>query len=263
MRKRLNGYIYECVLVDLNTQRDFLGSDAPRQVANVATLVPALRNIIAWTRRNEVPVVSSMESNRPEDSDGSNFPPHCLDGSAGQLKLRFTLMRNRVSVEGDNTIALPLDLFQSHQQVVFRKRTPDLLCNPKADRFLTQLPTREYIIFGLGLEHSVKALALGLVARNRRVLVISDGCGYWSASTAEFVLRQMAAKGVKLITVEELLARKLRRPRRYSRLINGNGRRPGNSGVYPALPLTEPTGDNGRPKADAPSRTNSRTQRSA
>ena len=261
MRQRRNGYLHECVLLDLNTQRDFLGENAPCRVANASELVPALRNIIAWTLRNEVPIISSMESRRSEEATLGSLPPHCLDGTAGQLKLRFTLLRNRVSVEGDNTLTLPLDLFQNYQQVIFRKRTDDLLSNPKADRFLTQLRAREYIVFGLGLEHSVKSLALALRARSQRISVITDGCGYWSASTAEFALRQMVAKGIRLITVEELLRRKLGRPRRYSRLINGNSHRPGNSGVYPALPPAKRPDRNGRSSSGVRSKTNGRTQR--
>ena len=232
MRTRRNGCVYQCVLVDLNTQQDFFVENGTCRVANAEALVPHLRDIIAWTKRNQVPIVSSIDSHRPEETDLGGLPMHCIDGSDGQQKLRFTLLSNRVSVEGDNTLALPLDLFQYHQQVLFRKRTTDLLANPKADRFLTQLAVREYLVFGLGVEHSVKALVLGLLARGRRVTVIVDGCGYWTASAGEFTLRQMVAKGASLITVAELLRRKLRRPRRYSKL---NGRSsvccPGRSGI--------------------------------
>ena len=260
MPARRNGSVYECVLIDLNTQRDFFGEDQPCCVTNADLLVPALRNIIAWAKRNQVPVVSSMDSHRPEEMETCGLPPHCRDGSDGQGKLRFTLLRNRVSVEGDNTLTLPLDLFQRYQQVIFRKRSVDLLGNPKADRFLTQLIAREYAIFGLGLERSVKALALGLLARNRCVTVISDGCGYWNASMGDFALRQLAAKGASLITVAQLLARKLTRPRRYSRLLDDSGQwlDEVRLGVHPVpVPLRSP-GRNGR--ARSPRRSKQRPQ---
>ncbi len=78
-----------------------------------------------------------------------------------------------------------MDLFSVHQQVIFRKRQDDLLGNPKADRFLTQLPTGEYILFGIGIECSIRVLALGLLARHRRVTVITDACGYWDKGKAD------------------------------------------------------------------------------
>ncbi|MFH0983171.1 MAG: isochorismatase family protein [Planctomycetota bacterium] len=249
---RRNGCAYECVLLDLNTQWDFLDENAPCRAANADRLIPVLRSIIAWTLRNQVPIVSAMESHRPEEVDLRGAAPYCVDGTGGQQKLDFTLLPNRAMVEGDNTLTVPLDLFQRHQQVVFRKRTTDLLANPKADRFLTQLAVREYLIFGLGLEWSVKALALGLMARNRSVTIVADACGYWSTTAAEFTLRQLAAKGAALITVEELLTRKLPRPRRYSRLLDGNGNGkgydPGRSGIYPGYPAVTVRGGNGGPR---------------
>ena len=78
-----------------------------------------------------------------------------------------------------------VDLFASYQQVIFWKRTDDLLSNPKADRLLTQAPINEFLLFGVGLETSIKALALALVARSKKVTIVQDACGYWSAGTAD------------------------------------------------------------------------------
>lgn len=223
--------VFECVLIDLNTQHDFFAETAPCRVANADLLLHNLRRIIAWARRNQAPVISSLDSHRVQEPTRFGLPRHCLDGTPGQAKLHFTLCPNHIAVEGDNTFSVPLDLFQRHQQVIFRKRTPDLFGNPKADRFLTQLNVKEYVIFGLGLECSVKSLALGLLARHRRTTIVEDGCGHWNPAAADYSRRQLVAKGAKLVTVDELLTRKLSRPIRYSRLLsadlrthrNGNG----------------------------------------
>ncbi|MCP4593314.1 MAG: cysteine hydrolase [bacterium] len=248
MRKRRKGRSHEYVLIDLDTQEDFFTEDELCRVANAKALIPLLRNIIAWAKRNQVPMISSVDSHRPDEMSTCGLPPHCVDGSAGQRKLPFTLLDNRVSVEGDNTLSLPLDLFKRHQQVIFRKRTADLLANPKADRFLTQLAAREYVVFGLGLERSIKALALGLMARDRRVTVICNGCGYWNASEAEFSLRQLAAKGANVITAEQLLGRKIERHVRYSKLAKEACQvyPAGRSGIYPAVPTNGHSKRNGR-----------------
>jgi nicotinamidase-related amidase len=147
------------------------------------------------------------------EADGS--PRHCVDGTSGQRKLVCTLFGCSIRIEGDNTLSVPIDLFSSYQQVIFRQRTHDLFGNPKADRFLTQLATRQFIIYGIASETSVKALALGLLARNRKVAVVADACGYWSRSESDLALRQVEAKGAEILTVEKLLARKLARRFRY------------------------------------------------
>lgn len=204
----------ECVVIDLNTQVEFCGESGAFLVSNRDQLVPALRRVVAWAKRNCVPVVSAIGSCRARDVAKDPQSPCCIDGTAGQRKLDFTLFGRRARIEFDNTLALPQNLFNKYQQVIFRKREDDLMGNPKADRFLTQLDAREYILFGNGLEDSVKALALSLFAREKSVTVVVDACGYWHMATAEFALRQLAAKRINLITVDELLRRKLSRERR-------------------------------------------------
>ncbi|MHC4064091.1 MAG: cysteine hydrolase family protein [Planctomycetota bacterium] len=228
-----NGKAPECVLVDLNTQGDFLDPAGACRVQNAATLLTSIRRVVAWAKWNRVPVVSSIDSHRNAEARHDGFPMHCVDGSPGQGKIACTLFDSSIRIEGDNTLAVPLDLFQRHQQVIFRKRTHDLLCNPKADRFLTQLPAREFILFGVGLEYSIKALALGLLARSRQLSLVADACGFWSRPEANLSLRLLGAKGVRLVTVDDLLARRIRRRRRYPLCLeeagdNGNGRRRGN-----------------------------------
>jgi hypothetical protein len=86
------------------------------------------------------------------------------------------------------------------------------------------LSTQDFILFGNTLEGSIKALALGLVSREKSVTIVVDACGYWNEVTADLALRQLAAKGATLITVNELLDRKLIRHRRYRSVpVNGNG----------------------------------------
>jgi nicotinamidase-related amidase len=216
------GREFECVLVDVNTQHDFCDPCGAFPVANIPELIPALRRVVAWAKRNHLPLVSSLESHRPLELSDSGTPIHCVDGSCGQRKLSFTLFPARTNIEVDNTFAVPFDLFQRWQQVIFRKRSDDLLLNPKADRLLTQLPVREYLVFGTGLEGSVKAIALALMARGKRVGVVVDACGYWSRGTADLALRQLTAKGAQLVTTAELAVRRVDRQFRYPIHRNGH-----------------------------------------
>ena len=221
MTGRWNGWEFECVVVDLNTQRDFCDGSGADPVANIRELIPAMRHMIAWAKRNYAPVISSVEAHRPCELPDNGHPLCCVDGSDGQRKIDFTIFRQYVRVEVDNTLSCPIDLFRKHQQVIFRKRTNDLLGNPKADRFFTQLPTREFLLFGVSLESSIKALALGLLARDKRVTIVIDAGGYWIKGLADLAVRQIVSKGARVITVSKLLRRKLDRRRRYPSLRHG------------------------------------------
>lgn len=227
---RRNGNGLARVVVDLNTQADFLLPRGAYPVANAADVIPAIRHVVAWTKWNHVPVISSLNSHRECEIEQDSHIRYCIDGTPGQRKLVFTVMGTFIRVEGDNTFSVPIDLFKDYQQVIFRQRTKDLFSNPKADRFLTELPTKRFIIYGVAVETSVKALALGLLARHQRVTVVSDGCGYWSQTEADLALRQMAAKGVRLVSVRELLAEKLSWKFRYQHRSPTNGNGNGNNG---------------------------------
>lgn len=223
MVERRNGRQYECVLVDLNTQNDFCDNAGALPVANVDTLIPALRRVVAWAKRNCVPVISSIESHRKCELSDSGHPICCIDGSGGQRKIGFTMFPKRLSIEIDNTLALPVNVFQRYQQVIFRKRTDDLLANPKADRLLTHLQVQELFILGNGLESSVRALVLALRAREKHVSIILEACGYWHKATAELAVRQMEAKGATIISIDDLVRRKLDRRLRARYRISLNG----------------------------------------
>ncbi len=200
-----HGVTWGQVLIDVCTQQDYLEPGAILQVADRDELIRHLRKIFEWAGERGIGVVSSIESHRPSEPL-NGWPLHCIDGTPGQGKPDFTLLPPVAMVETDNYLSLPPDLRKNYRQLIFRKRSREVLGNPKADRFLTQLRLNEYIIVGVGLERAIKSLALGLVARHKAVAVVTDACGYWSNADKELALRQLVAKGVRLVRTEELTA---------------------------------------------------------
>lgn len=206
MGGRFRSVKWNRVLIDICTQRDYLDAGAILQVVNRAELVSNLKQIFHWARVARLPIVSLVESHRATEPL-RGFPLHCIDGTPGQQKLSFTRLSSSVVVETDNYLSLPADLPVKYRQLIFRKRTREVLGNPKADRFLTQLAAEEFIIFGVGLEWAIRSLALGLMARQKQVTVISDACGYWSSGDGDLALRQLAAKGIRMTTAAEIVSR--------------------------------------------------------
>ena len=200
--KRRNSF--ERVLVDMNTQCDFLLPTGALPAANRAEVLPNIRRIMNWGRISGVPIISSLEAHRHGESQ-RGLPLHCVDRSSGQKKLPFTMMPRRMMLFGDNTLDLPIDPFRRFQQVIFTKRDRDFLSNPKADRLIHSIRADHYVVFGVIAEYCIKAAVLGLIARRQFAVVVSDACGYWSANEGELSLRQMEAKGAVLITTEELV----------------------------------------------------------
>ncbi|MFO0973243.1 MAG: isochorismatase family cysteine hydrolase [Phycisphaerae bacterium] len=230
---------FDRVLLDLNTQCDYLLPSGAAPVVNRAGLISNIRKLFEWARSCGVPVISSLNAHRP-DEPVNGMPRHCVDRTPGQKKLPFTLLPRRILLDGDNTLDLPHDLLGRYRQVVFAKRSRDLLSNPKADRLLTEMPESHVIIFGVLTEYCVKATVLGLLTRRRNVVVVSDACGHWNAPEAELAMRQMDAKGAFLIPTDQIL-QNAPLPVRLFPVAPEEGR---TNGEHAA---NEPAGDNGVP----------------
>ena len=192
------------VLVDIDTQRDFLLANGNACISDHADVLANIRRMMAWARHRSVPIISTAEVH--PDNNGSSLVKYCIDGTTGQRKIRYTLLSNRVSFPADTMNPLPADLMRAYRQVILHKRSFNPFAEPRSDRLLTELPADEFIIVGAPTEGAVKATALGLLARGKHVTLIADATGSLSLPLARRALRQMKAKGAQLVDTNTLVS---------------------------------------------------------
>jgi nicotinamidase-related amidase len=222
---------FKRVLIDVDTQYDFLSEDGAFPVSDRDRAVKGVRRIMSWARANRVPIISSIDSH-PVNETFKDMPIHCVEGSRGQKKIPCTLMRQRRLVHTDTMLSIPLDLLADVRQVIFCKRNDNFFSNPKADRLLTTLEAEEIIICGVGLERCIRSLTLGLLARHKLVTVVPEACGRWNRVDADLASRLIEAKGARIVTLDELGAGT---NGNGHAVRNGHDRRNGNSAA-PTLP---------------------------
>lgn len=192
------------VFLDVCTQRDYLDPGGSRPVANADSIVDNVKHLMAFARWARVPTLSCVDAWRPCDACG--LPrPCCVLGTPGQRKISYTLLPDHLFVESDNCLCVPLDLLRRHQQTILAKCHRDPFTNPKLDRLLTETAARRYVLFGVGLEVSIRLLALGLLLRQRHVTLVIDACGYWSGKEADMTLRQLEAKGCQVLPTRQAI----------------------------------------------------------
>lgn len=190
------------VLIDVNTQRDFFLAEGNACIRNHRRVLGRIRRIMAWARRRNIPVISICEVY--PNHNGENEVEYHIDGTDGQKKIRYTLLSNRISfVAGDST-DLPTDLLQRYRQIILYKRCPDPFDEPRIDRLLSEMRADEFILIGASTEGAVKATALGLLQRGKRVRVVVDASGLHNKKQAKLALRKMEAKGAKLVETKRL-----------------------------------------------------------
>ncbi len=190
------------ILVDIDTQRDFLSAWGNACIMDREIVLDNIRRMMAWARLEYVPVISTAEVY--PNTSSVNKVCYCLDGTYGQQKIPYTLLSNRVSFPADDWNALPADLLLSHRQVILHKRCIDPFDEPRIERLLSEIKADEFLLIGTCIEDAVKATALGLLHRGKNVRVIVDAVGSQNRKEATLALRKMEAKGAKLIETKDI-----------------------------------------------------------
>jgi nicotinamidase-related amidase len=157
---------------------------------------------MAWARRENIQIIS-INGVYCNNNSGNNTN-YCLDGTDGQKEIRYTLLSNPASFPADDSDFVPVDLFQTHRQVILHKRCIDPFDEPRIERLLSEVQADEFILIGVGAEDAVKATALGLLQRGKSVRVVVDALGSHNVREAKLALRKMKTKGAKLIATKSL-----------------------------------------------------------
>ena len=190
------------LLLDIDTQRDFLLAEGKACVKNHSEVLANIRRIIAWSRRKQIPIISTAEVH--PNHNGASALAYCIDGTNGQRKISYTLLSNRASFPADDLNALPADLWRSYRQIILHKRCTNPFDEPRIERLLSDVQADEFVLVGAGTEEAVKATALGLLHRSKKVSIVVDALGSYNNKEAKLALRKMKTKGAKLIATKDL-----------------------------------------------------------
>jgi nicotinamidase-related amidase len=189
------------ILIDISTQKDFFLATGKACIRNHRRVLRNVRRMVAWARRRGIPVISTCQVY--PGNNGDNVFHYCIDGTEGQKKISYTLLNNRASFPADGDMNLPGDLLRCYQQVILHKRSNDPFDEPRIERLLTEIRAGEFILIGAEAEGAVKATALGLLQRKKKVCVVTDAVGSRDKNEAELSFRKMKAKGAKLTETKD------------------------------------------------------------
>ena len=190
------------VLIDVDTQKDFLLARGKACIRNHRRVLGHIRRVMAWARARSIPIISIAEVH--PDNNGEGEFCCCIDGTEGQRKVRYTLVSNRVCFPADGHTDLPRNMLRQYSQVVLHKRCVDPFDEPRIDRLLSEIKANEFVLIGAAAEGAVKATALGLLQRGKRVTVVTDAVGSHNKREAKLALRKMEAKGAKLVETKRV-----------------------------------------------------------
>ena len=186
-------------IIDVDTQKHFFLTGGRVCVQNHRRVLANILRVIHWAHLKNVRMISTVQAL-------GGYCNFLIGGNEGQKKIRHTLWRRYISFDASDRTDLLPEIFEEYEQVVFCKRCFDPFEEPRADRMLSEFSGDEFVLIGAATEGAVKATALGLLARHKKVTVLIDATGSYNKSAGGAALRSMQEKGARLGRTETLLA---------------------------------------------------------
>jgi nicotinamidase/pyrazinamidase len=190
--------------VDVDTQHDFMRSSGALYVPGAERIIPKLRRLFDFARKNEISILSTMDAHTAKDPEFGQFPPHCIAGTEGQRKLDETLLSRPVVIPNKPADRNLMDVARKHQQIIIEKQTLDMFSNAVSERLLRVMPPHA-IVFGVATEYCVKLACMGIRRIGIPVVLVTDAIKGLSPKTEKDALEEMRGAGVEFITLDMLL----------------------------------------------------------
>ena len=196
---------YPMVFVDVDTQADFMLPGGRLYVPGAEKLIPILERLRDFADQHGVPILASTDAHSTDDLEFQLWPPHCVRGTPGQLKLPETLLRQYMVVPRERLSPLTDIEISQYQQWILEKDVLNLFQNPQADDLVKRLDAEQYVVYGVATECCVRLAVKGLLERKRTVALLLDAIREIESEAGQAVLRELQAGGARLVQTEEVL----------------------------------------------------------
>ncbi|MFQ5927819.1 MAG: cysteine hydrolase family protein [Terriglobia bacterium] len=190
---------------DVDTQVDFMLPGGKLYVPGAEKIILNLKALIEAAGQKRIFVVSSADAHEATDEEFSQYPPHCLAGTAGQQKVPETLLPRRETIPNRPA---PLPALAALDQVVVEKQRFDVFTNPNIDTLLNELGHNcEFVLFGVVTEICVAHAARGLLERGYRLRLVRDAVKSLEREKAQALFDEVERRGSQLVTTAQMLKR--------------------------------------------------------
>jgi nicotinamidase/pyrazinamidase len=197
------------ILWDIDTQVDFMRPEGKLYVPDAEEIAPAMQQLVEAARAAGIVHVASADDHEltdPEISDTpdfqTTFPPHCLRGTRGALKIPETEQRDPVPL----TLERLPDRYLRGREFLLLKKSFDVFTNPNTDRLLDHLDPDEIVVFGVATDICDEAAIQGFLARGRKVRFVADAARGLNDADVVACMTSWRSNGVKFTSVAEVLA---------------------------------------------------------
>jgi nicotinamidase/pyrazinamidase len=193
------------VLWDVDTQVDFMYPHGKLYVPGAKDTIPAMQRLVDAARASGIVHVASADDHELTDAEISDepdflntYPPHCLRGTRGALKIPETEQEDPVPL----TLELLPERYLGGREFLILTKTFDVFTNPNTDVLLDRLDPDEVVVFGVATDVCDDAAIRGLLARGRKVTFVEDAARGLDDERAAICTAFWRENGVEFTTSE-------------------------------------------------------------
>ena len=196
------------VILDVDTQLDFMFPAGVLFVPGAEALVPALSSLTRFAAAQNVLIISTADAHTEDDAEFRIWKPHCVVGTTGQTKAAGTLINPNplVLTTGDNASEQIQTQITSASQIIVEKQKLDVFTNRNFSLLLQALNANRFVVYGVVTEYCVGSAALGLLELGARVELVTDAIKSLSATDERDFIGRFQARGGTLTTTAAVTA---------------------------------------------------------
>jgi len=202
------------IFSDVDTQYDFMMKDGKLYVPSSESIVPNLERLTDFARRNSIQIVAFMDSHSLSDPEISQnpdftetFPPHCIDGSSGWLKIDATKSLNPLYVESRlySPGELEAQVAKHSGDIIIKKNRVAIMPDPNAERVLKALRAESVYVYGVALDFCVKYAIEGFLGLGLNVKLVEDATKAIYPDRAARLIEEWARRGAEAVRTADVV----------------------------------------------------------
>ena len=205
----------ELIFWDVDTQYDFMIKDGKLYVPNAEEIIPNLKKLYDYARRNNIRIMGSVDYHTLEDEEISDnpdfkntFPPHCLQGTPGWEKIEATKPENPLWIESREYSKEELEnLLRNHTgEIIFRKQKFDVFSNPNVDPVLDFINPKEIVVFGVALDVCDAYAIEGFLKRRKyKLYLVEDAAKPIYEDRGRELIEKWKNEGVEIVKTGDIV----------------------------------------------------------
>jgi nicotinamidase/pyrazinamidase len=201
---------------DVDTLYDFMRADGKLYVPGSEEIIPVVEALTDFAHDHRIPIVASADDHTRDDAEISDtpdfkvtFPPHCMRGTPGQLKIAETALRDPLVIEPElqDPGALAHRILGHRGDFLLHKHTVDVFSNANVPTLLRTLEPRAVVLYGVATDFCNRYAIEGLLKHLPRteIYLVIDAIRAIYQEDADRMVEGWEARGVRLAESGQIL----------------------------------------------------------